>query len=176
MGYIEKNLLPQETVVVRGKPHLLIVLRPLVVTSVIGLGSIVGVLMMVGGDGAIAFLGFLLTGLTALMLLGAVPATIGSVVAYLSNEVAVTDRRVIGKFGLIRRSTLEFPFRQIESIAFDQGLIERLFGGATIRVRGSGTAWVETPTLKNFREFRSAALERVEALQKSERPAIVESA
>ncbi len=160
MGYIEDNLMANEKVIVRGRNHIAIVLWPLAV-GLFAIFLLLAAFVAAASDAGGFALLLAIPGV--LFLIGAVPGFFGALIAFKSNEVAVTTRRVIGKFGLIRRSTLEFPFRQIESVAFEQGLVDRILGGAQIKIRGAGSAWVETPMLANFREFRIAAMEGVEA-------------
>lgn len=163
MSYIESNLMPNEQVVVRGKTHIFLVIRPLVMLAVMFCMLVLAILIMVSEpNGLFALLAFAMGFIGFFGTLGAVAGVGSAILAYMGNEVAVTNRRVIGKFGVIRRSTLEFPFSQIESIAFDQGIVDRLIGAAQIKIRGAGTAWVQTPILANFKAFRHAALEQLE--------------
>lgn len=169
MSYIEDNLMSGETVVVRGKLHKALFLVPMAGACLGMLIFVVSILAIFSKPGA--FGGFLiLIGVLAglALTLGGAFRAVGGFLALIGNEVAVTSRRVIGKFGVLRRETLEFPFSQIESIALDQGAIDRLVGGAQIKIRGSGSAWVQTPMLSNYKEFRSAALEKLENLRSPE--------
>ena len=54
------------------------------------------------------------------------------------REIAVTDRRVGRKSGMISRSVDEFFIRQIESVEIKQGLIGRLFNYGSVLVHGTG--------------------------------------
>lgn len=55
-----------------------------------------------------------------------------------TTEMAVTNRRVIMKRGIISRRTLEMNLSKIENIAVDQGLFGRLFNFGTVTVVGTG--------------------------------------
>jgi uncharacterized membrane protein YdbT with pleckstrin-like domain len=165
MGYIENNLVPNETIVLRGKLHRLVLVMPplMLVGTVIALLVCVGIVFSGLGD-----LWKLLAGAASFFLIFCVfGAIVGAVQAYLNyffgNEIAVTSRRLILKLGVIRREHMEFTFRQIESIAFDQSLLDRLVGGAQLKVLGAGSGWVRSPYLSNFQEFRQAALQQIEA-------------
>ena len=173
MSYIENNLLSNERVIVRGKLHKWIFLQPIVLFCAVLLGLAVSVVVALAQLATVVtVIAVIAAIILGLMSLGGPFAVIGGFMAYIGNEVAVTDRRVIGKFGVIRRETLEFPFKQIESIALEQDLVDRLLGGASIQIRGSGAAWVRTPMLANFKEFRSAALEQMEGGRPAAEPAI----
>lgn len=54
------------------------------------------------------------------------------------TEFAVTDKRIIGKVGIIRRSSLELLLNKVESIGVSQGLMGRLFDYGTLVISGSG--------------------------------------
>ena len=56
----------------------------------------------------------------------------------LSTEIAVTDRRIIFKRGLIQRHTIEINMDKVESVDVDQSILGRVFDYGTITVRGTG--------------------------------------
>ncbi|HTZ37621.1 MAG TPA: PH domain-containing protein [Stellaceae bacterium] len=55
-----------------------------------------------------------------------------------TTELAVTDRRVIYKSGVLARHTLEMNRSKVESVDVDQSLLGRMLGFGTITVRGTG--------------------------------------
>jgi uncharacterized membrane protein YdbT with pleckstrin-like domain len=55
-----------------------------------------------------------------------------------TTEIAVTDRRVILKRGLIRRDTIEINTPQVESVDVSQSILGRLLNYDTVIVRGTG--------------------------------------
>jgi uncharacterized membrane protein YdbT with pleckstrin-like domain len=55
-----------------------------------------------------------------------------------TTELAITDRRVVYKVGLISRHTIEMNRRQVESVDVDQSLFGRMIGYGTIIIRGTG--------------------------------------
>jgi uncharacterized membrane protein YdbT with pleckstrin-like domain len=56
----------------------------------------------------------------------------------LTIEVAVTDRRVIYKTGLINRHTVEMNMDKIESVDVEQHLLGRLLNFGDITIHGTG--------------------------------------
>lgn len=58
-----------------------------------------------------------------------------------TTEIAVTDRRIILKRGLIRRHTVEMNMQKVESVDVDQTLIGRLFNYGNISIRGTGSSF-----------------------------------
>jgi uncharacterized membrane protein YdbT with pleckstrin-like domain len=58
-----------------------------------------------------------------------------------STEIAVTDRRIIFKRGLIRRHTIEMNMQKVESVDVDQTLIGRVFDYGNVAIRGTGSSF-----------------------------------
>ena len=80
-----------------------------------------------------------------------------------STELAVTSKRVIAKFGFIRRNTVELRHDKVESLYVKQGIIGRIFDFGSIVVTGSGGTNAPIPYIANPLKFRSAALTGIEA-------------
>jgi uncharacterized membrane protein YdbT with pleckstrin-like domain len=55
-----------------------------------------------------------------------------------TTELAVTDRKLIGKWGLISRRTIEQRLDKVDSIEVEQTILGRILGYGTVEVRGSG--------------------------------------
>ena len=55
-----------------------------------------------------------------------------------TTELAVTDRRVIYKEGLIARRTLEMNRSRVESVDVYQTILGRILGYGTVTLRGTG--------------------------------------
>jgi uncharacterized membrane protein YdbT with pleckstrin-like domain len=73
-----------------------------------------------------------------------------------STELAVTDRRVIHKTGLISRRSIEINREKVESVDVYQSLLGRVFNYGTILVRGVGNSWEPYQHIAHPLEFRSA--------------------
>jgi uncharacterized membrane protein YdbT with pleckstrin-like domain len=58
-----------------------------------------------------------------------------------TTEIAVTDRRIILKRGLIRRHTVEMNMQKVESVDIDQTLVGRIFDYGNITIRGTGSTF-----------------------------------
>ena len=63
-----------------------------------------------------------------------------------TNEVVVTDRRVIYAHGFIQRHTVEVHMDKIESVDVDQTVLGRILDYGDVTIRGTGT------TLEPIRE------------------------
>ena len=129
MSYVEKNLMPGETVVYRTRLHWVVIFWPIVLSILFGVAGIVLLARTITGpkDGS---------GSSTLMLVGGaillVVAFVSLVVALVkrnATEMAVTDRRVIVKIGVAARRTFEILLSKVESIGVEES------------VRGEVPAW-----------------------------------
>jgi uncharacterized membrane protein YdbT with pleckstrin-like domain len=137
MGYVERNLLPNEQVTYRARLHWIIYLLPLVVIL-----AAIAIALVGGGIAAIV------VGAIGLFLM--LPPWIRSS----SSEFAITNKRVLIKVGLIRRHSLELLLQKIEGIGVDQGIIGRILGYGTITVSGVGGTKEAFQRISNPLEFR----------------------
>jgi len=101
-----------------------------------------------------------------LIALGALALAVGFVKRS-STELAVTNRRVIAKFGLVRRSTVELNLSKVESIRVEQTVLGRLLGYGSIFVTGTGSTMEPIPYIADPIKFRQAVQSATDALQRS---------
>jgi len=145
MGYLEKNLLPGETVAYRAHLH------PVIYLQAAGFG-LVGL--------SFVAVGILNPALSAFWMLGVVfllyAAGVGAVRAVhaASSEFAITNKRVVIKVGFIKRKTLEMVLTKVETIRVDQSILGRMLGYGTIVVTGTGGTNEPFAALANPLEFR----------------------
>lgn len=59
-------------------------------------------------------------------------------ITYATTELAITNKRVIAKSGLIQRRTIEMFLEKIESIQVDQSVTGRLFDFGSVIISGTG--------------------------------------
>ena len=76
-----------------------------------------------------------------------------------STEIAITNRRVIAKFGFIRRHTVEINLEKVESLRVEQGLMGRFLNFGTIFIGGTGTAMAPIPDIADPLVFRRKFME-----------------
>lgn len=144
MSYVESNLTAGEQVLARGNVHwyvyvpgaalLLLGVLLIVATGVFGWVSVVvGVVLLIRGW-----------------------------IAVFSTELAITNKRVIAKFGFIRRSTVELLHSKIEGFHVEQGILGRILNFGTVVVNGTGAGKTPIPRIASPLEFRKNALNAIE--------------
>ncbi len=94
--------------------------------------------------------------LVAIVGLGFLVAFIAELLTYMTTELAVTDRRVIHKTGVISRETMEQQISRIDSITVYQTIAGRILGYGTIDIRGSGTSFTPVTKIAGPLNFRKA--------------------
>ena len=80
-------------------------------------------------------------------------------IRYKSTELAVTTKRIIVKYGFIRRQTIEINLNKAESIQVDQGILGRLFDFGTLVISGTGTSHAPLTGISEPMAFRKAFIE-----------------
>lgn len=75
-----------------------------------------------------------------------------------TTEIAVTNKRVIHKVGLISRKTTEIAFTKIESIEVNQGIFGRMLNYGNIQVRGTGANISKIKGIDEPLKFRAAVM------------------
>jgi uncharacterized membrane protein YdbT with pleckstrin-like domain len=121
MSYVDKNLIPGETVVYRGHlsrlPYWWLVLPVAGAIAAAVYNQLVPAAIVVG-------VGVVMWAWITMRLR--------------STEFAVTSRRVVIKVGALQRKTVEMMLGQIEGVTVDQGITGRIFNFGSITVIGSG--------------------------------------
>ena len=140
MSYVEKHLIPGETVRYQTRLHWIVVLGHAAIAVLLALLAIALPILWALLDrktkgssvpGAVylfALVCFLAGG--AVFLYGLLKRN--------ATEMAVTNKRVIVKMGLVDRRTTEILLSRIESVAVEEPALGRLLGFGTVIVRGTG--------------------------------------
>ena len=148
MSYVRRVLQPGESIMHATRMHPIIFfpaamwLAAALVLLIIAL-TLSGDLR-IGGEALAAFCAVL-----------ALAAGIPALIRRISTELAVTDRRVIYKSGVLARHTLEMNCSKVESVDVDQSLLGRLLGFGTIIVRGTGGSLEPIRMISDPLTFRS---------------------
>jgi uncharacterized membrane protein YdbT with pleckstrin-like domain len=72
------------------------------------------------------------------------------------TEIAVTDRRVIYKKGLIRRQTNEMNMDKVESVQIDQSILGRMLDYGDVTILGTGEGFETLRTIASPIELRNS--------------------
>ena len=148
MKYVQRVLQPDETVVHESHLHPLIFL-PAAFWLVVALGLLIAGSMYQDVLQLGFYIGAAVFGALAFF------AWARAAIRRVTTELAVTDRRVIYKSGLLARHTLEMNRSKVESVDVDQSILGRMFGFGTITVRGTGGSLEPMRMISDPLSFRS---------------------
>lgn len=68
--------------------------------------------------------------------------------------LAITNKRVLARYGLLQMDVVDIRFSKIESIDLERMLPGHLFGYATVVVMGTGQRFIRIPYIANAEAFR----------------------
>lgn len=167
MNYAERNLNKNETIVLQAKksfwavvPVLLwcIVLLVAVIVVQVKLGELVGN----GSESEVAnTIGLVLWGVWAL--LGLIPVII-KIIRLACTCLCITNKRVIGKVGVLKLSTLDYPIDKVDNVSLKAGIVGNIFHYHTVTVLGGGggDAKIKFTGISNATKFKNSVTEAVE--------------
>lgn len=92
------------------------------------------------------------------MILGIVILIMCFIIAFIrvkTTELALTNKRVIAKFGFISRDSVDLRLEKVESMSFSQDILGRIFNFGDIVVNGAGNK-TPIPFISKPIEFKKA--------------------
>lgn len=153
MKYVERVLQPGEVVIYATSLHWLVYLRAILLLA----GAVLCLIVSgrFSGPGAEPAVGIALQIVAVLLGLLGLLAALSAFVRRATTELAITDRRVIYKTGIVQRHTVEINRSKVETIGVNQSILGRLLGYGTVIVRGTGGSFEPIPYIGEPLTFRS---------------------
>lgn len=156
--YIKSNLNSDETVIKRAEFSVLGAMPNLIITLIIlGLGILIFSLEsfmrtlfdrleidLAEMDGGLLYFFDIFKWLGILVIICGFIPLILSIIRILTSEFAVTDKRIIGKIGLLGRKAVDLRLNKIDEINVKVTLFGKLFNYSTLCISGSGSDYVHT--------------------------------
>ena len=103
--------------------------------------------------------GLLVLGVLLLVVVIGLFFLIAAWIAVRSTEIAITNRRVIAKFGFIKRDTVEINLDKVEALRVEQGFLGRMLNYGTIFISGAGTSVAPIRNIADPLVFRRKFME-----------------
>lgn len=96
-----------------------------------------------------------------------------SVIQIFYSQLVVTNKRVLGRFGLISKRVVDILLLKLDSVNAENGLFGAIFHYGTLTIVSAGTVGrpPRFPYVNNTEEFRRAVLEAVDKAKAEERQA-----
>ncbi len=152
MGYVDKHLIPNETVIYFTRLSWIIYLKALLFL-LIGVALLAWAASATGGTVDVAN-GNPLYAVGGLVILVGLTLFLTALIRRRSAEFCVTSKRVIIKVGLVSRRSVEILLTKVEAITVEQTLLGRIFGYGTITIIGTGGTQEAFPMISDPLEFR----------------------
>lgn len=63
-------------------------------------------------------------------------------IRYLTTELSLSTKRVVGKFGFVNSKQIDSPLNKINSVSVSSGLFGKIFGYATVTINTASTIYL----------------------------------
>lgn len=164
VGYIEENLVPGESVVYKTRLHWVVMIWLLLEGVVVGA---IGLAMCSEGfeasDTSDAHDGLIIAGVLCLALAG-ILITAG-MIRRRATEIAVSNKRVLIKRGLVSHQSIEVLLSKVESISVNESAFGRMLGYGDVILRGTGGTFETFTRIAHPNEFRSEVQQQASAAE-----------
>lgn len=143
MGNYIKNSTTNETIVFESKQHWIALLPRGIVSAF-----------------------FLLCGLISLdifvpMFIFALLFILGPLIRFLTTELGFTNKRLIGKVGLIHTKSLDSPLNKINNVSSSSGLFGKIFGCGNVNITTSSGAYLYKGIVKP-EQFKTNLMKQID--------------
>ncbi|MEN9846778.1 MAG: hypothetical protein RIS36_1925 [Pseudomonadota bacterium] len=159
MSYIENNLMDDEEMVHVTRLHPIVLLFPAAATSLLA-----GSLTLVD---AIPYI----QTVVAILLFVSLWRLVDRLILFFSSEFGVTSKRVLGKTGFIRRTSLDIVLNKVEAIRLSQSIMGRILNYGDIEVTGTGGTDEVLRFIPDPLVFRKVVQEQLGAQEEGDRKA-----
>ena len=135
MAYPEDLLSENEQVIVHSHPHFKMLIRP-VFWLIVTLGLGIWLSTLTGGlDAPWNDVAKIAIGVVAVILI--VWLFLTPLIRWRTTHFIVTTDRLIVREGVIKRTGIDIPMTRINSVQFEHGLVDRLFGCGTLVIESA---------------------------------------
>lgn len=165
MSYVEKSLMEGEKIAYSTRLHWIVLVGPLVLCA---LFAAPGVALLVAsanrsGDPQASAQSMMIAG--AALLVIAVVILIRGILTRNAVQMAVTNKRVIAKVGVVTRRTVDMLLSRVESVGVEESVMGRMLGYGTVTLRGTGGTPESFNKIAHPLEFRTQVQQQIDGLQ-----------
>jgi Bacterial PH domain len=168
MSYVERNLVPGETLLYQTRHHWVVLLLPTLIAVVLGAPGVALLYWSVVtressgitlGSSTISPQGLAISG--GILLFIALVIFVYGIAKRNATEMAVTNKRVLIKTGMAARRSLDMMLSTVESIGVEESVLGRMLGYGTVIVRGTGGTPETFLMIAHPQEFRKNVQEQI---------------
>ena len=90
-----------------------------------------------------------------------IPSLISRLIAMKTTELSLSNKRLVGKYGLINTKQMDSPLNKLNSVSVASGLFGKIFGYATITVNTASTIY-DFKYIANAENVKHNIMEEIE--------------
>jgi uncharacterized membrane protein YdbT with pleckstrin-like domain len=166
MSYVDSNLVSGETVIYQTRLHWIVMLGHIVLGCLLlGLPGVLLLYFALSQTGIESKTLHVMEGGGVALLVCGVVAILMGMVRRNATEMAVTNRRVVIKTGVVSRKTIEMLLNKVESIEVSETTGGRMLGYGTIVMIGTGGTSEPFREVAHPLEFRNQVQQQIEKLR-----------
>ena len=159
MGFSQENLHREEKIVLDLHPHWIMLAKGVVLLV---LAIVIGILLL-RLDPSSESVDNVASGFGVLLIIAALLYFLQRWIAWISTNFVVTTDRCIYREGIISKRGIEIPLERINTVFFNQGIIDRMVGAGTLTIESAGEHGVQT-----FEDVRNPIAVQQELYQQME--------
>ncbi|CAN5629177.1 hypothetical protein BH10ACT3_BH10ACT3_19140 [soil metagenome] len=159
MGFSKDNLHREEKIVLDLHPHWIMLAKGVVLLIA---AIVVGIVLLLWDTGT-TNLNRVTRGFGVVLVIVALLYFLQRWIAWISTNFVVTNDRCIYREGIISKRGIEIPLARINTVFFNQGIIDRMVGAGTLTIESAGEHGVQT-----FEDVRNPIAVQQELYQQME--------
>ena len=159
MGFSQENLHREEKIVLDLHPHWVMLAKGVVLLV---LAIVIGIVLL-RLDPSSESVDNVASGFGVLLIIAALLYFLQRWIAWISTNFVVTTDRCIYREGIISKRGIEIPLERINTVFFNQGIIDRMVGAGTLTIESAGEHGVQT-----FEDVRNPIAVQQELYQQME--------
>jgi uncharacterized membrane protein YdbT with pleckstrin-like domain len=141
VGFDEKNLHRDEQIVLDLHPHWIVFAKSLALLVVL---TVFGAWVYWGLELDNDTTRTVVRGATALAVIASLVFFLQQWVVWISTNFVVTTDRCIYREGVVSKRGIEIPHERINTVFFEQGIIDRMLGAGTLTIESAGENGMQT--------------------------------
>jgi uncharacterized membrane protein YdbT with pleckstrin-like domain len=153
LGYIENNLVPGEKVIYKTGYHWIVIFWSIVLSLLFAAAGIAALYEAFSDSQKADYKQAFEIGGSVALILAAIVLMQG-IIRRGSTEVAVSNKRVLIKTGILARKSIEVLLGKVESIGVQESGLGRVLGYGSVTVRGTGGTLETFHDISHPDEFR----------------------
>jgi len=131
MKYVENNLIKEEKIIYKAKLNFLPIIENLILLVILIIIGFLPININKYDSATIV----IVIGIFFIIFVIAIEKLLSYLISYFTTELVITNKRLIGKKGLINIKTLDAPLNKITTVSISKGLFGILFNYGNLKIK-----------------------------------------